>query len=67
MAKLKPSRICAHCAQPVKHGADFLQPHLWGAMVRFHWACFISLLNGHHRRQADSAAGAIPNPGYYAG
>jgi len=66
MAKLNPSRACNRCGGPVKPGSDFLCAHLWGAVVLFHWSCFVRQMREHDRRSADIVAGAITHNGYDA-
>jgi len=35
-------RHCERCGKPVRRDSDFMRAHLWGAVVLFHWPCFIS-------------------------
>jgi len=55
MTKLNPSRICAHCHQPLKQHSDFLRARLRGAAVLFHWACFIRQMRESGTVQEESA------------
>jgi hypothetical protein len=49
-------RNCERCGQPVRRDSDFMRAHLWGAVVLFHWACFIRQMRESGIARGEPAA-----------
>jgi hypothetical protein len=53
-AKLN-QRNCGRCGKPVRQHSDFLRAHLWGAVLLFHWSCFLREMRESDQRNAGMA------------